>query len=377
MRFSAIIGQNAAKQRLITSVENNRISHAQLFLGPEGCGKLALAIAYAQYISCENRTANDSCGQCSSCSKYEKLIHPDLHFVFPVIKSPKFKNPISDNFLAEWRSFILGSSFHRYNDWLNNLDAANKQGGIFAHESAEIIRKLNFKTYEAEYKIMIIWLPEKMNVVAANKLLKMIEEPPPKTLFLLVGASTEDLLVTILSRTQLIKIPKLSDEAVGKAIQQEFKVSDEELSYIVRSANGDYIKAKECVNESAEAAGNFELFTRIMRLCYGYKVIDAMEWVEELAKNGREKQKNFLSYGLRMLRENFVMNQAENQSKEINYLTKKEREFSKKFSKFINERNIFQLSYEFNRAHYHIERNANNKLVLFDLSLNMMKLLRK
>lgn len=377
MQFKDIIGQESIKKRLIDSVNKQRISHAQLFLGSEGNGKLGLAIAYAQYICCKNKQEGDSCGKCTSCIKYSKLVHPDLHFVFPVVKSPKIKKPVSDEYITQWRGFILDSPYHRYNDWLKIIASENQQGGIFTDESQSIIRKLNLKTFEAEYKIMIIWMPEKMNAFASNKLLKMIEEPPQKTLFILVAASSEEIIPTILSRTQLLKIPKIDNQNLSEAIKAKFDIGDEQAELITRIANGDYIKAMEAINENEDTQKNFDRFTSLMRLCYGYKVIDAMAWVDELAKEGRERQKNFLIYALRLLRENFVLNKFAENANQLTYLTQKEFEFSKKFATFINERNIFNLVDEFNKAHYHIGRNANGKIVLFDLSLQIMRLLRK
>ena len=208
MRFQDLIGQQETKQRLLQSVKEDRIAHAQLFLGQEGCGSLPLAIAYGQFINCTNRSELDSCGVCPSCNKYQKLIHPDLHFVFPTATTKEItKDPISDEFLTIWRTQLMENPYFGLLQWYAAIGIENKQGSISKNESLEILRKLNMKSYEAEYKVMIIWFPELMNVTAANKLLKMIEEPPDKTLFLLVAENTEYMLQTILSRTQLIKVP--------------------------------------------------------------------------------------------------------------------------------------------------------------------------
>lgn len=380
MLFKEIIGQEKIKKRLIQTVKDNRISHAQLFLGPEGSGKLALAIAYAQYICCENKkntnTIDDSCGSCLSCKKYQKLIHPDLHFVFPVAKTKKVDkdSPVSDDFIYEWRTSILESPYIQLNQWLELINVENKQGIIYTEESNEIIKKLNLKSFESEYKVMIIWMPEKMHTTAANKLLLMIEEPPPKTLFLLVSENAGQIIQTILSRTQLIKIPKIDNNSLLEYIRSsdKFDLKEQEINNIVRLANGNYIKALDIINSSHEHSYNFEMFKQLMRNCYKNKILDIIKWVDEISKVGREKQKSFLLFSLRMIRENFILNIKHN---EIVYLTDEEADFSQKFSPFINQQNIFQLADELNKAHYHIERNANNKIVFLDLSLRLTKLL--
>ena len=210
MQFRNIIGQNAIIERLSQSVDFDRLSHAQLIVGPEGSGTLAIALAYAQYINCTDKRDGDSCGVCSSCRKIEKLIHPDLHFVFPVAATASItKNPVSDNFIEKWREFVLKNPYQTLNEWLTFIEVENKQGGIQKSESSEIIRKLNLKTYEADYKIMLIWMAEKMNETCANKLLKILEEPPAKTVFLLIAENTEYMLQTILSRTQTVRLGKI------------------------------------------------------------------------------------------------------------------------------------------------------------------------
>ncbi len=380
MRFSEIKGHEEIKERFIRSVKDNRVSHAQLFIGSEGNGKLAMSIAYAQYINCtnkqyfntENPLSSDSCGECPSCKKYEKLIHPDLHFVFPVVNTPKFKDPVSDNFLSEWREFLIKRYYRDLNSWLDFIGADNSQASIFTQESKEIIRKLNLKTYEAEYKVMIIWLPEKMNVSASNKLLKILEEPPAKTLFLLVSEDEGKIIRTILSRTQLTKIPKFKNENILELVSQENpnSLDSDELDYIVRLANGNAIKALELSNNSVNNSENFENFTSLMRLSYSANIIELMNWAESISKLGREKQKNFLEYALRMVRENLMINVAPNE-KNIVYLDKKESEFSKKFYPFITAPKSVKLHHEINKAFMHITRNVSAKLVFLDMALQL------
>ncbi len=374
MIFKDIIGQNDLKKRLILSVKEKRIAHAQLFFGPEGCGDLALSIAYAQYINCLNPSDEDSCGVCPSCNKYQKLIHPDLHFVFPVATSKSVtKEPVSDDYIGSWRNLILQSPYINLQQWYNTIEIENKQGSISKNESYEIIRKLNLKTYEADYKIMIIWMPEKMNVIAANKLLKMLEEPPEKTLFLMITENPEKLLQTIVSRTQLIKIPKINDTDLFDYLHHHFTFPESRLRDAVRLADGNMIKAVTSLEQNEENLFNYEKFISLMRLCWSKDVSGIMKWCETIAGIGRERQKNFLAYALRMIRENFIMNCHVPQ---LALLSQKEEEFSSKFYTFVTNDNVYELTEELNKAHYHIESNANDKIVFLDLSLKLIKLLR-
>lgn len=378
MFFKDIAGHSKIKESLLNTIKHRRMSHAWLFTGPEGNGKLAMAIAYAQYLSCENRGESDSCGECSSCKKYEKLIHPDLHFVFPVIRTKKFTKPVSDDFVSVWRNFVLGSAYHGFEKWLLKLEVENQQAGIFTQESAAIIKKLNFKPYESEYKVMIIWLPEKMNVTASNKLLKMIEEPPPKTLFVLIAEDIEKIIKTILSRVQLIKIPKVSRESMIESIKSKYELGDDRINEIVRISDGNLLKAEDLAINSAQntETENYTRFTELMRLSYGVKVNELIDWADYISKSGREVQKGFLEYALQMLRENFILNiNPENQNK-IVFLTNKEKNFSEKFNKFIHKDNILQIRNEFTEAYNHIERNGYAKLIFLDLALKTARLLK-
>ena len=374
MQFREVIGQQKVKERLINTVRENRISHAQLFLGPEGSGNLALAIAYAQYIACSDRQENDSCGVCPSCLKYKKLVHPDLHFVYPVATSKAVsKDPVSDDYIAQWRETIIENPYINETRWYEVIDVENKQGIISKNESQEILRKLNLKTFEADYKIMIIWLPEKMNAAAANKLLKLIEEPPEKTLFLLVSENSEQIISTILSRTQLVKIPRIDNECMRNALCDRFGLAPEKAGDIVHLSNGNFFDAQNIIHSVEEDEYNFNQFTTVMRLSYQRKMNEIVNWVDDMAQVGREKQKSMLAYSLRLIRENFMLNL---QKKEMVYLTQKEYDFSVKFSPFINMNNIQILYQEFNRAHADIEMNAYAKIVFLDLALKIMKCIR-
>ncbi|MEI7502963.1 MAG: DNA polymerase III subunit [Paludibacter sp.] len=384
MLFSEIIGQQELKSRFIRTVVENRIPHAQLLRGSEGVGKLGLAIAYAQYICCENRTATDSCGVCPSCVKYRKLAHPDLHFVFPIIKPPS-KTVVCDDFVADFRSMVLQNPYFGVNDWYSKISGDAKQGLIYSSESEEILRKLSLKTYESEYKIMIIWLPEKMHNTCANKLLKILEEPPEKTLFLLVSNAPDQIITTILSRTQHIHIPRLGEAEIKTALlqNQDLEIEQEEANYAAHIANGSYLAALAVLNDGDENKENFERFVLIMRLAWqvGNKKDHASlktlrKWADDMAAAtvGRERQKNFLSYAQRMTRENFIWNI---QQPALNNLTSFEANFSQRFSPFINERNVELLMTEFALAERHIEQNVNAKMVFFDLTLKVIMLLKK
>ncbi len=385
MQFSEIIGQQAIKERFIRTVKEQRIPHAQLLRGPEGVGKLALAIAYAQYICCENRSDTDSCGVCPSCVKYRKLAHPDLHFVFPVIKPQNRTTVVCDDFISDFRSMILENKYFSVNNWYARISGDAKQGMIYGNESQEIIRKLSLKTYESEYKVMIIWLPEKMNLTCSNKLLKILEEPPEKTVFLLVSNSPDEIITTILSRTQHVNVPKLSVDDIVIALldDTEIDITQHDALNIARIANGSYTSAMSIFEENDENKLNFERFVMIMRLAWqvGNRKDHASlktlkKWSEDMATAavGRERQKNFLQYAQRMTRENFIFNLKQSG---LNYLTNYESDFSVKFSPFINERNVEELMSEFSLAERHIEQNVNAKMVFFDLVLKLIMLLKK
>jgi DNA polymerase III subunit delta' len=375
MQFNKVIGQEKAKESLVTSVNSGRIPHAQLFYGPAGCGSLPLAIAYAQYIACTGRNEGDSCGVCSSCRKFEKLIHPDLHFAFPVNTSKDVgKDPVSDDYISKWRDILYENPYFSGSAWYNFIGLENKQGLISRNESEAIVRKLNLKSFESDYKFLIMWLPEKMNATAANMLLKLVEEPPEKTIFILVSEEPEEVLKTISSRTQPVKLTRLDNIAIEQALRERFKISEQESNTAARLANGNYIAACEILETSDENEFDLEMFTRFMRLSYARNIVELSGWVEDMASIGREKLKTFLTYSLRLIRENFILNLKDNS---LVYLTPKEEQFSQKFHPYINGRNVIGIAEEFNTACADIERNANAKIVLFDMAMKIVKLIRK
>lgn len=370
MLFKEIIGQKATKERLIRSVKEGRMSHAQLFLGPQGSGSLALAVAYAQYISCANKQEDDSCGTCSSCIKYNKLIHPDLHFVYPVALSKDVR--VSTDLASAWRETFLENPYISLYNWFQSLDAENKQAVIGVEESGEILRKLSLTTYEAEYKIMIIWQAEKMNQSAANKLLKILEEPPDKTLFLMVCESEEQLLRTIVSRTQLIKIPRISDEDMMQALIDQNGLSPEAAEKTAHLADGNYSEARLLINENENAAHNLANFQKLMRASLKFDPKAVLSWIEEISSAGRERQKNFIGYSLHIIRESVVLNYGD---AALVKLGADEQEFVKKFAPFIHGANISRFIEELDKAYFHMERNANPKILFMDLAFKFNELL--
>ena len=389
MKFSDIIGQEPLKQRLKRTVSDNRVSHAQLFLGPEGSGKLALALAYAQYINCRKRSAEDSCGECPSCKKYSKLIHPDLHFIYPINKTKEVdeKKVFSKDFVAPWREFLLQNSFYvTLPDWYEKIGIEKKQGLINADEADGINRTLAYKAYEAEYKVMIIWMVEKMNATSANKLLKNLEEPPDKTLFILISENQEQIIATIQSRAQLIKIHRIDDSEIQQALENKYDFASDEAKKIARLSNGNYAvalmlagKAGSGNNSLESERERFGIFREWMRRCFtiasNLKEYDKLqETIPLLIGDGsREKQKELLAYSLEMFR---ICLQYHVGNQQLIKLDGEELDFVKKFSTFIHPRNIKYFDDEFNRAIFHIERNANAQIVLTDLSHLIARILK-
>lgn len=335
---------------------------------------MVLALAYASYLSCVDRQPGDSCGKCSSCLKYDKLVHPDLHFAFPVFTTRTItRNPVSDDFIAEWRTALLENPYMTLQQWYAHLGLENKQGMINKWESEAILRKLNLKAFESTHKVMIIWMPEKMNASASNKLLKMIEEPPPMTVFLLVAENTRLIIPTVLSRTQLIRVPRFEDQDLLSALQKTYPGDEEKLKKAVYLAEGNYCKAVKNLGMSEESEYQLELFIRIMRLAFSRKFQQIFEWVEETAGLGRERQKALLIFAIRMIRENYLLNMKQ---RELVRLSPTEAAFSEKFSAFIHNRNAPAIIQELEDACIHIEANAYARIVLLDFALKLVKLIR-
>ncbi len=376
MLFSEIVGHDDLKKRLIQSVNENRVAHAQLFVGTEGSGKMALAIAYAQYINCQNRTESDSCGVCPSCKKYMSLSHPDLHFIFPTAtnKSVK-KDPESDLFLAEWREYFSDcQGYVNLSEWFDKLDIENKQGIINVRDASNVIRKLSFKSYESEYKVVILWMPEKLNVFSANKLLKLIEEPPEKTLFLLVAENQEEVLSTIRSRCVLVKVPRLDTAVIKDALVEKCGCSEQLALDAATMSNGNWPLAKRFSNDIDNEMLYADTFRKWMRYCFKGAVPELIDFVaNEIKGLGREKQKALLEYGLNIFHCSLLIN---NNISSAVMLTSAEKTFAQNFAPYINMKNVTQICALFEESINQIVRNANAQLVFMDDSLKMSKLLR-
>lgn len=369
MFFKDVIGQEEAKTRLIREVKDGRIAHALLFNGPLGAGKMPLALAYARYLCCTNRGEKDACGTCPSCIKFNKLVHPDVHFIFPTVKKM-----FCDELLPHWRHLLLSTPYFTIDHWLNEMDAENAQAIIYQQESSAIIKKLNFKSSEGGYKVVILWLPERMHVVFANKILKLLEEPPEFTVFLLVTENQDKLLPTIISRCQPFYIPRIEEGKVTEALQSNYGVESLQAKSIAHISNGNFVKALETIHLNKENEAYFDLFVGLMRLAYMRKVKDLKLWSENIAALGRERQKNFLQYSQHMVRENFMNNFRQ---PNMIYMTPDETKFSSRFCPFINERNVIEIMEELSAAQADIEQNVNAKMVFFDFALKMIMLIMK
>ena len=376
MQFKDVIGQSAVKQRLIQSVRENHVSHAQLFLGPAGCGKLPLALAYAQYILCPNRTETDSCGVCPTCQKMQKLVHPDLHFVVPTANTKKVKsNPESDLFMEEWREYVIqNEGYVDTSSWYTFLDVENKQGYMSVRDAASLLRKLNMKAYEGEFKIAIIWMAEKMRTDTANKLLKLLEEPPEKTVFLLIAEDQDQLLATIKSRTALVKIPAIEISQVEEALVERLGCDPQQAHDAALISEGNWSNACHFVKESEDRKFFFTTFQQWMRLCFRAAYSELIDFSNNIKSLGREKQKELLDYGLRIIRNALLFN---NNLAGIVMLPDDEKTFNSKFAPFITPANLAQIAELFEEAIRHIERNGNAQIIFTDVSFKMVGLLKK
>ena len=379
MLFKEVLGQEKTKKLLVHSVREGRVPHAQLFLGSRGSGNLALALAFAQYVACTNKQGDDSCGECASCVKHQKFAHPDLHFVFPVATTSDVKSkPISKNFLADWRLLLEDNPYFSLFDWLKHIGVENKQGVISVEESAHIVKDLSLKPFESDTKIMMIWMPEKMNIQAANKLLKIIEEPPHQTLFLLVAESVEHMLATVLSRTQLVKVPRHTDDEVLQYLTNT-GIEPSRSEMISTLVEGNINEAIRMAVQAEDVAENSLLFVQWMRLCFSalqVKDIDKLvQWSEKMAKVGRESQKSFLLYASNVMRDALLKNYGVDAMMKMN--VGGQNFTMEKFAPFIHADNCLEIVEELNMAQLHIERNANPKILFLDTSFKIARLLHK
>ncbi len=374
MYFKDIIGQDSAIRMLRSAVAEGRIPHAQLICGPEGVGKLAVAVAYARYLCCMHRSGEEACGECPSCKKFDKLVHPDLHFAFPIYKKDSGKTPHSDDFIDKWRQAVLENPYMNLNQWMNHIGTENQQGLIYASQSEEIIRKLTLKSSEGGYKVMIIWMAEKMNTECSNKLLKMIEEPPAQTVFLLVAENPDLLLPTIQSRVQRLTLRPIEESLIGASLVERYGLTDADARQIAHASAGNWLQAVETIHIGNRSKEYIELFMTLMRRSYARDLKGMRQWADTVAGMGREPQKNYLIYCQRMIRESFICNFHR---PEINYMNTDETTFTSRFAPFVNEKNIFGIMEELSEAQRHIEQNVNAKMVFFDLALKMIMLLKQ
>lgn len=364
--FRDVLGQDSAKRQLIHDIRSGKLAHALLLAGVPGCGKLPLALAAARYLLCSRSHEEDACGECPSCVMMNRLAHPDLHFAFPIVKRKSGKDSVCDDYLPQWREMLLRQPYIDLSTWMNRMDAGNQQPQIYVRESDEIQRKLSLKASMGGYKVMLIWLPEKMNVECSNKLLKLLEEPPRHTVFLLVSEEPSLLLPTILSRTQRVSLRPLEEEEIAGYLKRRYMLPDVDAHDIAHRAGGSLLKAEENIQLGEEQRNYFDWFVTLMRKAYGRDVRALKAWSEQVASIGRERQKAFLEYCQRMIRESFIYNFHQPQ---MSYLNAEEGQFSTRFAPFINERNVFSIAALLEEAQIHVEQNVNPKMVFFDLAL--------
>lgn len=373
MNFSDIIGQEEVKQHLARLLVENKLPHAIMFCGPKGAGKLPLALAFAQTLLCQHPTDDGACGNCSDCHMSAIWAHPDLHFSFPVYKAKSTDHPVSDDFLTQWREQISRSSYFDTEDWLEDIGAENQQIVIYVQESDNLQKKLALKSSQGGRKVVIIWLPERMNEQTGNKLLKLIEEPPQGTHFLLVSQEPDLVLGTIQSRVQRINVPALPEEVICKALQVHHALAPEDARLLAHIAQGSYTEALKRLESNSEQKLFFDLFVQLMRHSYGRRIKEMHQWSLAVADLGRERQKRMLKYFQQQLRENYIYNFHQPQ---INFLGREEENFSSRFAPFINERNVVGIMTELSDAERDISQNVNARMVFFDLALKMIILLK-
>ncbi len=381
MLFSEILGQTHIKSHLTKSADSGRIPHAQLFVGPEGSGTLAMAISYAQYILCSNTNGENTSGNEACNLKFEHFSHPDLHFVFPVSTNDEVKShPVSANFLKYWRTFITETPYGSLFDWYKTIGIQNKQGQIGVDEAQEIVKSLSLKAYEGGYKVMIIWMADKMNIATSNKLLKLLEEPPQKTVFLLITENENDILQTILSRCQVLHFGGLPESIIAEALVSREKTDEKAAFKIAHQAQGNYNKALQLLHKTEDDYPFEAWFVQWVRAAFRAKgnaaaIQDLISWSESIAGIGREAQKQFLHFCIEMFRQALLLNY---QSPSLVYIEPTVEKFKlENFAPFVNGNNINDIFKELSDAIYHIERNGNAKIILTDLSIKLTRLIHK
>ncbi len=367
MQFKNVIGQTALKRDLIREIQQEKISHAQLFLGRAGHGGLPLALAFTQYLFCENRGADDSCGVCSSCLKVNDLQHPDVHFCFPVVLAD---NKLCDPLIPRWREQIRKEPYFNLYDWNKAIDPKERSTTIGTEQSGELLRKLSLKSYEGGYKVMFIWMAEQMNPTFANKILKILEEPPAKTLFFLFSESADKLLITIRSRTQLVRVPKIDTDELSKFLMLSHQLDPQKALALSTFSEGDYRNVLDAIEHAEEKGSYTDWFIQMMRTSYKKDVHGMMKWADEMSRESKERQKLFLSYCLHMFRFSILTNYLG-----IEFVNASEAEikFLKNFAPFISGNNIREFIKTFNDGFYHLERNAQSKILFTQLCFQTMR----
>jgi len=374
LQFHAIPNLQATKTRLTQALQSQHIAHAQLFFGTEGSANLAMALAYARYLHCENPQTEDACGVCSSCKKHQKLIHPDMHFVFPTATTKKVDSkPMSRDFMKDWREIVLKQPYFELKDWLEHIGASDKQGNISVEESREIVKTLSLKPFEGAYKILLVWLPEMMNIQSANALLKVLEEPPPQTIFLLVSQDIKRMLVTIISRVQMVQIPTFIDKEVVEHLVTSFKLGQAEAEQIAYLADGNMNKAYHLRYEGANQDIH-DWLRQWLRDVYQANWAGCFGHTETFDSWNREQQRNLLQYFLNICRECLMLQAS---SKDLLRITGEQMKFIEGLSKTLPTEKLYDLYPLLGKAIYHLERNANTKILFFDLSREIAVLMRK
>ncbi len=367
MQFVDVVGQQELKNHFITEINSGNIAHARLFCGKPGYGALPLALAFVGYLFCDQRLENDSCGVCPSCLKVQKLQHPDLHFSYPSVQFDAEKSIL---LIKQWREQISENPYFTELDWLSRIDPKERNMIISVHESQDIIKRLSLKAYEGGYKVMIIWLPESMNAQSANKLLKVLEEPTPKTLFILVAEAHEIMLPTILSRTQVVRVPKIDDDELRVYLRNKAKLESSAIERVVIQGDGDFIQAMAAYDKEDDSAANRDWFIKLMRVSYRKDVLGMLDWAEEVSGSTKDSQKVFLEYALHMVRQSMLKNYTGDQ---LTRLTHDEDAFLANFARFITGKNLRDFMLTFSDSHYYIERNANSKILFTNISFQVMR----
>ncbi len=371
MQFKDVIGQSELKKDFIREIKQGKIAHAQLFMGPLGNGGLPLALAFTQYLFCKNPSDTDSCGVCPSCIKVQELQHPDVHFVYPVVQAI---SKVSSAFAADWRAQLKEEPYFDAYSWTKRIDPKERKPIISTEESIEIIHKLNLKSYEGGYKVMLIWLPEEMNSTCSNKLLKILEEPPKDTLFILVSEDPSKLLITIQSRTQFIRIPKIESEQLTTELVSRFGLEKTQAESITAFSEGNYIQSREFLKESDDKGIYREHFIQLMRTSYKKDVLGMMNWADEIASVSKERQKLFIQYALHMFRQSLLSNYM---GDVLLRISSEEEQFLKNFAPFISGNNIREFIETFDDAYYHIDRNANARILFTQMCFQTMRFIHQ